>query len=187
MSLIVCKECSKEVSDSAVCCPHCGAKLKMHLFLKIFLSIIAILFFVFLIIMMDYVVTPEYKRDASKMRNVCERHMANNDPTTIMWARCQEAYYDAIRKGENIGKPIVPTPEFKEEKIKMEDSLKLERIEYANNCIKNKISIINEYHILVNKNDWYKAGLKVWRCAELTNDFDYKSLGEKAKKYSKNS
>lgn len=119
------------------------------------------------------------------MRNICEKHMANNDPASIMWRNCQAAYYDAIRKGENIGKPIVLTPEFKEERIKMQESLKVAEDGYIKNCMENKKSIINEYHSFVGKNDWYKAGLKVWRCAELTKDADYKILGERAKRNSK--
>ena len=43
MALTICKECKKEVSDTAKACPHCGAKLKGGFFGK-FLIVIVILF-----------------------------------------------------------------------------------------------------------------------------------------------
>lgn len=38
--LTACKNCSKEVAQSATVCPHCGAKLKMNLIEKLILFVI---------------------------------------------------------------------------------------------------------------------------------------------------
>lgn len=185
MSLIICKECTSKVSDTAVRCPNCGARLKMSIIKKLFIFI-AVVLLIFLIIGIIYsATTPKYKQDAERMRSTCEEYIANNNRASIAWRACQDAYHDAIRKGENLGKPVEPTPEFKEEKLKMQESLKLAENEYMDNCVKNKESIKKEYNSLAAKNQWYLAGLKVWRCADLTNDTEYKILGEKAKKNSK--
>lgn len=185
MALVVCKECSKEVSDTAFRCPGCGAKLKMHAFQKILIIIFGFAAIILILSTVNSIATPQYKKDAISHRNICEKYIAENNPASIAWRRCQDAYYDAIRKGESIGKPIIPTPEFKEERLKMDESIKYAEIQYSDNCIKNKDKIIIEYNKLASQNEWYKAGLKVWRCAELTGDFEYKHLGEKAKQKSK--
>lgn len=31
MSLIICKECGKEISDQAESCPHCGCPVNEHI------------------------------------------------------------------------------------------------------------------------------------------------------------
>lgn len=182
MSLIICKECTSKVSDTAVRCPSCGARLKMSIIAKLFILIICGLIFIVAVSLIYSATTPQYKQDAERMRSICEEYIANNNRTSIAWRTCQDSYHDAIRKGENLNKPIVPTPEFKEEKLKMQESMKLAETEYMNNCIKNKDAIKKEYYALAAKNNWYLAGLKVWRCADLTNDTEYKSLGEKAKR-----
>ena len=40
--LINCKSCGKEVSKNAKICPHCGAKLKMGMFMKLIIAGVAI-------------------------------------------------------------------------------------------------------------------------------------------------
>ena len=185
MALVVCKECSKEVSDTAFRCPGCGAKLKMHAFQKMLLVIFALVVIILILSTVNSIATPQYKKDAIAYRNICEKYIAENNPMSIAWRRCQDSYDDAIRKGESVGRPIVPTPEFKEERLKMDESIKNAEIQYSNDCIKNKYKIIIEYNKLTAQNEWYKAGLKVWRCAELTKDFEFKRLGEKAKQKSK--
>jgi hypothetical protein len=159
--------------------------MKMNLFIKIMLVIFGLSCLVVLISYIYVASTPQYILDAERMRSTCEKYMAGNDRMTLMWRQCEDAYRDAIRQGENSLKPIVPTPEFKEERMEMQNSLKKDEDDYADKCLKNKEIIKKEYNILAAKNDWYKAGLKVWKCAELTGDNEYKSLGEKAKKNSK--
>lgn len=185
MPLVVCKECNKEVSDTALRCPGCGAKLKMHAFQKMLLVIFALVVIIFILSTVNSIVTPQYKKDAIAHRNICEKYIADNNPMSVAWRKCQDLYDDAIRRGESIGKPIVPTPEFKEERLKMDKSLKDAEIQYSKDCINNKKQIIDEYNKLSVKNQWYKAGLKVWRCAELTNDLEFKTLGHKAKQKTK--
>jgi RNA polymerase subunit RPABC4/transcription elongation factor Spt4 len=185
MALVLCKECSKEVSDAALRCPGCGAKLKMHTFSKLLIIILGFVIIILVLSVVNSIATPQYKKDAIAHRNICEKYIADNNPVSIAWRRCQDLYNDAIRKGESIGKPIVAAPEFKEERLKMDESLKAAEIQYSHDCINNKKQIIAEYNKLSAQNEWYKAGLKVWRCAELTNDMEFKSLGERAKQRAK--
>jgi hypothetical protein len=61
MAIINCPECSKEISDKAKSCPHCGAKKKASwLWLKIVLGVPAGLF---LLMMLIGSCTPKEKRD----------------------------------------------------------------------------------------------------------------------------
>ncbi|BAU27649.1 hypothetical protein DFP93_102103 [Aneurinibacillus soli] len=41
--MVPCKVCKKEVAKSAITCPHCGAKLKMHPAGKFFIGCLGII------------------------------------------------------------------------------------------------------------------------------------------------
>lgn len=100
MALISCKECSKEVSDKASKCPHCGAQLKSSGIAKTFkFLLISILILVVLLFMIGSC-TPEYERQARENRNVCEKYLAGGNPMTINWQECQRIYNEAISKGK---------------------------------------------------------------------------------------
>jgi RNA polymerase subunit RPABC4/transcription elongation factor Spt4 len=49
MALINCKECGKEISDGAIACPHCGAKINTSEGLKL-LGLLAIMFIIYMIL-----------------------------------------------------------------------------------------------------------------------------------------
>ena len=49
MALINCKECGKEISDGAITCPHCGAKINTTQGWKL-LGLFAIMFIIYEII-----------------------------------------------------------------------------------------------------------------------------------------
>ncbi len=185
MSLIKCKECEKEVSDQAVRCPTCGARLKINIVLKIFLIAILIIAMVFILLYITFLATPQYVTNANNNRSHCLEIVKAANSYLFTRENCQIKYEEEIQKGKGIIKPIVPAPEFKEEKLKMQESLQASEMEYKNNCIEKKEKIKKEYQALAEKNEWYKAGLKVWRCAELTNDSEFKILGDRAKKNSK--
>jgi hypothetical protein len=184
MSLVNCKECEKEVGEQTVRCPSCGARLKTNIVLKVFLIAILIVVTIFVLLYITFMVTPQYVTNANNNRSHCLEIVKAANSHLFTRENCQIKYEEEIERGKGIIKPIVPTPEFKEEKLKMQESLQASEIEYKNNCIERKEKIKKEYQAFAEKNEWYKAGLKVWRCAELTNDSEFKILGDRAKKKS---
>jgi hypothetical protein len=69
MALISCKECSKEVSDKARVCPHCGARLKMALWLKIILWIFGIwISLVFISVKSQFQKLSKHKSDTENIK-----------------------------------------------------------------------------------------------------------------------
>lgn len=185
MSLIKCKECKKDVSNQAVRCPSCGARLKINIVLKILLIAILSVAIIFILLYITFLATPQYVTNANNNRSHCLEIVKAANSYLFTRENCQIKYEEEIERGKGVIKPKVPAPEFKEEKLKMQESLQAAEMEYKNNCLKRKEAITKEYQVLAEKNEWYKAGLKVWRCAELTNDSEFKFLGDRAKKNSK--
>lgn len=180
--LINCKECHKEVSPSATTCPHCGAKLKMGSFSKFVLITggLVVAFFGFFAI--KTMLEPEYVRDARAARALCEANIGKFPGFTQ--GICDSNYSNAILsegRNEDAAAPIdyKARSEFDESQKKLRDELK-------RSCNTNKKKIYEEYLLLANQGEWWKAGLKVWNCAEATNDPDFVQwAGEATKMNSK--
>lgn len=100
MALISCKECSKEVSDNASKCPHCGARLKPSagatIFKFLFISFLGLMVLVFMV----KSCVPKYEMEALESRRVCEEYLAGGNRLSITWQNCQKIYNEAMAKGK---------------------------------------------------------------------------------------
>jgi hypothetical protein len=176
MALTPCRECKKEISNQATSCPNCGAKLKPSAFTRV-LKVGGIIFAVLVLITAFWsITTPEYEKEAINIRNACyDIVKITADP--MLRSTCDQNYESAIRVGAAAASPrAAGIHSTRTDQVIWEKKQKEKDKEYGENCIKNKKLIIYDYQTLSKKNEWWKAGLKVWRCAETTDDKDFKKL-----------
>jgi len=74
MALISCKECQKEISESAKTCPYCGVRVKPSILKWFFIVPIAL----FAVFMLFGAMIPEHTARANRFSEVC-RGMAGHD------------------------------------------------------------------------------------------------------------
>jgi len=87
MAMTSCKECGKDMSDTAKACPHCGARIsKTKWWLWIPLGLVA------LVVLIPQIVSSPAERKALTDRGDCERAFP-----TERGKRCDEIYNDTLR------------------------------------------------------------------------------------------
>lgn len=172
MALYKCPQCSKDVSTDAQSCPHCGAKLKPGVVSKTFKYFGIFIVVFFSVLVANSILTPEYVSEAGRVREVCYKVMEISN-TLANKSICDDNYKAAVQAGRNRENGTVPVPVYtqSEHELSVEQNAKDEKLKIS--CMENKKNISKEYKELINKKEWFKAELKVWRCSEVTNDRDY--------------
>ena len=185
MALVRCKECEKEVSDSATKCPHCGARLKKSIVVILLKISLCVLGAVVLLAIYVGITTPKYESDALAVREVCEKYIANNNRASLAWQECREIYNDSISKGreEESGKNAKSRLSDEDERNRIEQSTAYkeeiasrkkqenEDAEMARKeCAMSVDNKKNEYSKLMSERKYWEAAIVIRRCANLTED-----------------
>ena len=95
MTLIACKECGSEMSDTADACPKCGAKLLRRNWAPLIwigLPLVAVVGFLAIGTSM-----PQYEKDAKAARSVCEKMYSMGAIPSL--SDCNRNYDNAMANG----------------------------------------------------------------------------------------
>jgi len=123
---------------------------------------------------------PQYVRDARVSLAICEDNIGKSPLFTK--EICEYNYQRAITAGKQ-GVPVA-APKNHEAEAEFAEREKNRAAELKTVCAATKESIKKEYLALSRQGDWWKAGLKVWNCAQVTNDPDFVRWGNEATKMS---
>ncbi|MCD2346858.1 zinc-ribbon domain-containing protein [Clostridium guangxiense] len=155
----VCKSCSKEIAKSAKFCPYCGAKLKMGILKKVFLSIATIFVLLFIIGLL----TP----DDSKTTNTSKTNKsstttsnASKQKTTANNTKNKQKKVVSKTSASNVNSNNSPWFVFNKEKEELSDStiqsLYNKKMNYVN--LKNKLFSPNYYKLTMDQSNYIYYG-----------------------------
>lgn len=171
MALTECKECQHQISTTATHCPNCGAKVpRFKWWLWIPLAVLA--FFVVL-----GLTTPEYERQASQNRRVCEGLVA-----PYRKDECRRIYDAAIAIGraregqESRFSGGVEAPIDTALVQKAADARATYDAELLKDCKATIAAKLREYKKLMSQREYWSASIAIRRCAQLQDDPTLKAL-----------
>lgn len=169
--LIKCKDCFNEVSPDTTRCPHCGAKLRVSIFGRFALISTGIVVAFIAFFSIKVLSEPQHVRNANTNRAICEHNIGKSPIFTQ--EICDYNYEKSIRERKLSQGSGIAAPRNHQAEAAYAQQKKEQFEELKNTCLARKKIIHKEYLSLIAQDDWWKAGLKVWNCAEATNDVDF--------------